>query len=59
MLKKLKNNLVLGFDLKSTFKSVWIGPLLITWRWDDLERRVRDFDATWYGLNYWDVSEIE
>ncbi len=58
-MNKLRANLVFDIDLKSMWKSVWIGALLITWLgWFE------ELDWHWYGFDYWhepivlDVSEV-
>lgn len=59
MLKRIKANLVFSVGLHDMIKSVWIGPLLITWYWNEIGKRVKDFDYHWYGWNYWMPQEVE
>lgn len=56
MINKIKANLVFSLDLKSMIKSIWIGPLLITWYWDDFG--LQDLEFSWYGWNYWMPQEV-
>lgn len=57
MLKKLRRNLVFSLDVESYFKSLWIGPLLVTWSWDDIYNEFTHFSVDWYGLDYWGKDE--
>ena len=40
----LRELLHFSIDLKSTYKSIWLGPVLICWR---LEYPGRDFSISW------------
>jgi len=53
MIKKIKNNLVFSVDFKSFYKSMWIGPLLITWCINGRWYQVKELEFAWYGWDYW------
>lgn len=58
-MKLIKANLVFSVALYDMIKSIWIGPLLITWYWDDVVGHVKDLEFSWYGWNYWMPQEVE
>lgn len=60
MIEKIKANLVFSVDLKSMYKSIWIGPLLITWYSDNNSKwEIENLSFNWYGWDYWLPQEIK
>lgn len=61
MIQKIKANWVFGLDSKSLIKSIWIGPLLITWTHEGYPVSVwyETIDFSWYGWDYWQPQEVE
>jgi hypothetical protein len=59
MLARIKANMVFSVDLKSFYKSIWIGPLLITWFWNEVSSRPEEIVFVWYGFNYWMPQEVD
>lgn len=58
LINKLKANMVFSIDTASFFKSIWIGPLLITWCADCLKFWYETIEVTWYGFDYWMPQEV-
>lgn len=46
LLARLGISFWFGLDLKSTYKSLWIGPMLITWCNDIITERPTDFHVS-------------
>lgn len=58
LINKLKASIVFSMDTTSFFKSIWIGPLLITWSHDRFEKWYDTIDFSWYGFDYFMPGEV-
>ena len=58
LINKLKANMVFSIDTTSFFKSIWIGPLLITWSHSHWKKWYQTIDFSWYGFDYWMPQEV-